>query len=233
MRNAIAVLAAAAVLAPAARADTAGAALGPVAAALSPSPDAWLGRQLQLEVSLESPISARDRVADGFGSRLGLVWLRNIAGSATLVGSGVGYQRAIPQALLGTRQLAAGQTQILLTPNLVTVPFAMRLRLASWLYGALEPAGVVGWVTGAMRQTTGTPVDFSSSPGFGAQFSAGLELHPLSRFGLMLRAGYRWVRPSLSYDAASLGPGAPQPLHERVDVNLSGPFWSAGVVVRL
>ncbi len=234
-----------AVLAAGARADGSDPAPVPLRAEARAAPST--DDELQLEIALDARVLDGDGhptgiVAGGVAARpdaapgmsVALLALRSIAGSATFLGSGVGYQRTIGHAVLDARTLS-GSTDLLLVPTVVTLPVALKLSMSSQVKAVLEPALSVGWVTGAVRRTSGAPVDFASSPGFGAQVAAGVDLHPAGRLGLMLRAGYRWLRPSLAIDAEVLASGGAERLSrpERLDADLSGLFLTGGVVVRL
>jgi hypothetical protein len=195
--------------------------------------------RLQLELSVDSgldgqgllaPTAGRGSATPAYGGAA-LVVLRSLAGSASWVGSGVGYYRATTPVPGRT----SAQTELLLTPQLVTLPLALKLAIAPTLYAALEPALTVAWVGGALRRTNGPTLDFSSPPALGLQFSAGFELQAAEHLGLSLRGGYRSVHPGLICRpnlASSTDPGtAPRP--EQVDADLSGIFWAAGIIVRL
>jgi hypothetical protein len=193
--------------------------------------------RLQLELSFDTggldgdgraaPAAKAGALRPSYG--VALLFLRSLAGSASWVGSGIGYARALSPVP------GRGPTELLLTPHLVTLPLAVKLALLPRVFATLEPALAAGWVSGTLQRTAGVPLDFRSVPGLGAQLSAGLELNGSDRFGLALRAGYRSVRPSLVVrrDPGPAGDSQPQPGAEHVDANLSGVFWTAGLVVRL
>ncbi len=188
-------------------------------------------RQLQLVLALGS--AATDRPTSSSPSvNVGLLYLGAIAGSVAFVGSGVGYYRAISRAT-GSAVVGGGSAELLLTPRLVSVPLALRLTLGPRIRAALEPALVVGWVTAALRRTSGNLLDTSSSPGVGFQLGAGLEAQLSDRFGLALQAGFRALKPSLTVRPLAR---AGEPLgsqSESVNVDLTGIFWSAGLVIQL
>ncbi len=187
-------------------------------------------RQLQLVLSLDS--AAAVRPSSGSASvNVGLLYLRAIAGSVGFIGSGIGYYRSISQ-VSGSAMVGGGSAELLLTPRLVSVPLAFRLALGPGLCAAVEPALVVGWVTAALRRTSGATLDTSSSPGVGFQLGAGFEVRLADRFGLALRAGFRAVRPSLSVTALARA-GEPLGASQSVNVDLTGFFWNAGLVIQL
>jgi hypothetical protein len=161
-----------------------------------------------------------------------LVALARLADSVR-IGSGVGYHRSVAPTSLG--RSAAGGSEFLLVPGLLTVPVVMKLSLVGALEAVLEPALAVGWVSGAVLRSGTTRLDYDSVPGFGAQLSVGLEARPFGPVGLSVRAGIRALRPSLVCVRAFVAGGPPQQLAhpEPVDVDLTGPFWNVGLVLRL
>jgi len=165
---------------------------------------------------------------------VGLVALGHLADSVR-VGSGVGYYRSVAPASRRPSAAAGAASEFLLVPGLLTVPLVLKLSLGGSVEAVLEPALAVGWVGGALSRSGTTRLDYDSSPGFGAQISAGVEVRPFGPVGLSFRAGIRAVRPSLVCVRASVAEGPPQPLArpEPVDVDLSGPFWNLGLSLRL
>lgn len=164
---------------------------------------------------------------------VGLVALGRLADSVR-IGTGVGYYRSVASA--SARRSAGGAaSEFLLVPGLLTVPLVLKLSLGGVVEAVLEPALAVGWVGGALHRSGTTRLDYDSSPGFGAQVSAGLEVRPFGPVGVSLRAGIRAVRPSLVCVRAFVAEGPPRPLArpEPVDVDLSGPFWNLGLSLRL
>ncbi len=186
-------------------------------------------RQLQLVFSVDAdrPVPTTPAYFS-----VGLLYLRSIAGSASFIGSGLGYYRSITR-VSGSTIVGGGPAELLLTPRFFTVPIALRLAFGSRLYAAVEPALVVGWVSAAVTQTSGALVDTSSKPGVGFQLGIGFEAQFTSRLGLTMRAGYRAVSPTLT--CTRLGPDG-QPLavrEESVNLGLTGPFVNGGLVVQL
>jgi hypothetical protein len=208
----------------------------PRAADLEPrADDEWShpgsgGRQLQLVLSLDATPGVRPSSGSPSMS-VGLLYLRAIAGSVGFIGSGVGYYRSISQ-VSGTAVVGGGSAELLLTPRLVTVPLALKLTLGPRLYVAAEPALVVGWVTAALRSTSGAMLDTSTSPGLGCQLGVGFDWRLGDRIGLALRVGYRALKPSLTVTPLART-GEPLGVAQSVNVDLTGLFWNAGLVFQL
>ncbi len=185
--------------------------------------------QLQLVLSLDAERPASTSPAY---LSVGLLYLRAIAGSASFVGSGIGYYRSL-SSRSGSTIVGGGPAELLLTPRLFTVPIALRLAFGPRLYAAFEPALVVGWVTAAVAQTSGALVDTSSKPGLGFQLGVGFETQFTDRLGLSVRAGYRAVRPTLTCNRQARD-GQPLAVQtESVNVDLTGPFLTGGLVFQL
>lgn len=164
---------------------------------------------------------------------INLVALGRLADSVR-VGSGVGYHRASAPASLRASNASGATGEVLLIPGMVTVPVVMKLALGG-VEAVLEPALVVGWVTGTIYRSGTTRLDYDSSPGLGAQLAAGLDLRIMGPVSFSFRAGIRALRPSLVGVRAFVAQGPPEQLAhpEAVDVDLSGPFWNVGLSLRL
>jgi len=169
-----------------------------------------------------------------FVLRAGMLFPSNT--SAFRMGMAVDFNIPARHSLWGTSLHYGGRQELILKPWIISfsVPLKLRLGRSEILYATLDPALVVGWVTG---DYAGPYYDltFFPAPTFGPGFSGGLEIYPARAIGVNVKVGFRSLVTNIGWEDESSDTGYTQPLvnGEKVRPDLSGVYMTIGLILRL
>ncbi|MCK5330950.1 MAG: hypothetical protein KAK01_06065 [Candidatus Marinimicrobia bacterium] len=153
------------------------------------------------------------------------------------MGIGIGVILFNNHALWGTKLGYGGRAELALQPFLMytSVPMRFALGQVSGAYIGIDPAVLIGWVTGNLTTLDGTHYEITPAGAVGFQVPLGIDFYPSTHFGLELRAGYRFIQAGVGWS----NPDSPTGYtaftidDELVMADLSGIFMTMGLLFRL
>ena len=150
-------------------------------------------------------------------------------------GIGMGFLIPPSHSLWGTEVVFGGGHELVLNPFIISfyMPIKYALGDSKDLFLTLDPALLMGWVTGTYNGYT--TMNFSPSPGFGFGAAAGLQYFLSSSIEISLKGGFRLLKTNLAYASSSSSTGFKQPDTESGDpvkADLSGVYIIYGIGIR-
>ncbi len=147
-------------------------------------------------------------------------------------GVGMGYLIPPSHSLWGTEVVFGGGHELVLNPSIISfyMPIKYALGESKDLFLTLDPALLMGWVTGTY--TGSTTMNFSPSPGFGFGAAAGLQYFLSNSIELSLKGGFRLLKTNLAYASSASTTGYKQPdtdSGDPVKADLSGVYVIYGI----
>ena len=158
-----------------------------------------------------------------------------LTSDAFRMGATIGFIKPADHSIWGSRQVYG--YNLVLKPHIISIgmPFMFQLADIEGLYAKVNPALLMGWVTGYYYSPY-TDVDIVLSPGIGFGLAGSVEYFFTDMLGVDLTLGFRAVKGGLSID----DPESPTGVSifnlsngDEVHVNLGGMYMTFGVVARL
>ena len=151
------------------------------------------------------------------------------------MGIGIGALLCDSHGLWGTRLVFGGRAEIALKPWMIYVSMPARIALVEGgvLDLALDPAFIMGFVTGHVTTLGGTRYEIIPAPKPGFQVPVGIDLNMSRNLGFTVRVGYRMASGDVMYKDETSGTGYSQFTidDEKVVAGMSGMFATLGVVL--
>ncbi len=175
------------------------------------------------------------KVDDGSPAFYSLRAMLELDAGALKMAAGLGMVMAADHALWGSSLYYGGRDEIVLDPKIVEIPLSLRLRQNAGMWLFVEPALLMGWVTGTLRGSSIAPVDFTMAPGFGGQAALGVGFDLGKHLGLSATLGVRFLQVPLVFLDDTSSTGYSQIVDSagrEVTVDLSGTYGTVNAYVR-